>query len=390
MIVGAGLGQLPAILTSKKMGLKAIAIDKNPNALGMKYADVALPIDVIDIPGALDAAKKYKIKGILTMQSDFPVPTVGAIVDELGLFGVGYEVAMRCNNKIETKKWFVEKNIPSPKFFEANTLEEAEDAVEKLGFPCMIKPSDSSGSRGVSKITANKEVENAYNEVLKYSKSGQVCVEEFIEGIEIGAAGFSLKANCEVVLVHNDTLSQPPYFVPVGHSFPSMFAREQLENVKKAVTASVNTIGIPCGPTNIDLIFTKDNEPKIIEIGARIGATCLPELVHYYTGIDWVKAAIQCALGDKPDLKPTQEVPCAAMILDAPKDGVLKGYSIPSHLKNDKHVLEIEVEAKIGEKLNKLRNGTDRIGKVVATGTDWKDAEKRVEEVKSQIIFDIE
>jgi len=113
MIVGAGFGQLPAILKAKQMGLKVITIDKNPNAPGMQKADVSLEIDVIDKEKAIQAARDHKIDGIMTMQSDLPMPTIGAVVDALKLAGVSYDVANTCSNKIKTRQLFGYKTFLS-------------------------------------------------------------------------------------------------------------------------------------------------------------------------------------------------------------------------------------------------------------------------------------
>ena len=112
MIVGAGNGQLPAILTAKKLGLRVLTIDRSTTAVGMKFADVALPIDIVDIDAVVKAAKSYQVSAVMTMQSDLPVPTVGAVVDELGLAGIGYETAVRCSSKLAMRELFARRGIP--------------------------------------------------------------------------------------------------------------------------------------------------------------------------------------------------------------------------------------------------------------------------------------
>lgn len=389
MVVGAGFGQLQAILTARGMGLKVVAIDKNPEALGMKHADVALPIDVLDIDGVIEAARKYQIDGIMTMQSDFPVTTVGAVVDELGLSGVRFEAAKRCTDKAANRQRFVELNIPQPDFRIVSTYEETVSAVNEIKFPCVIKPSDSSGSRGVIKVINIEEVESAYMRVIGYSRNGQVLVEQFVDGIELGAQCFSINGHCEKVLVHNDTVSEAPYMIPIGHSFPSMLDEKTFRETEKAIAACVDALEIEMGPSNIDLILDKSGTPMFIEVAARMGATCLPELVYYHTGIDWVKATILASLGEVPDLTGIQGTTCAGLILEAPEDGELAGYNIPDEVTKTVDLLEIEVTAKIGGIVNKLRKGTDRIGKVIVRDETAEAAQKKAEWIKSQITFDI-
>ncbi|MCK4735889.1 MAG: hypothetical protein KAT65_25770, partial [Methanophagales archaeon] len=112
MIIGAGASQVLGIKTAKEMGLKVIAIDRDPNTPGMKLADIALSIDITDINGAIKIAKKNDIDGVMT-QTDLGVTTVGAIVDAIGLAGSGSEVAYVSTNKVAMRERFKEFGVPS-------------------------------------------------------------------------------------------------------------------------------------------------------------------------------------------------------------------------------------------------------------------------------------
>lgn len=392
MIVGAGFGQLPAIQKAKEMGLNVVVIDKNPNAVGMKFADYSYAVDVVDATEAINVARMHSIDGIMTMQTDLPIPTVGAVIDDLKLKGSGLDVAERCSNKIKTRIAFQKAGVPQPRFQIVQTILEAKVAASSIGFPCIIKSADSSGSRGVTKVNNEGEIVHALNEAFKYSRLSQVLVEEYISGIEIGAQGFSIEGKCECVLVHNDTLSKPPYMIPIGHSFPLVgFSRAELIKITDDVKIAVNVLGILNGPSNVDLIVdSKDKTVKIIEIGARIGATCLPELVKYHTGIDWVEQAIKSCLGLPVDLNITKSQAVTAYILQAPKDGILKDFYIPEKVISSSGIEEIEITAKIGEEVNILRKGTDRIGKIVVTAENVEKADEVALEAIENIVIKVE
>ena len=374
MVVGGGFGQIPAILAAKSIGLNVIVVDRDSNGQGMKLADMPLPIDVLDIRSIVKAAKKYSIVGALTMQSDIGIPAVGAVVDELRLKGSGSEVAERCSNKILMRKAFERFQIPQPKFKVIDSIDEALISAKQIGFPCIIKAPDSSASRGIVRVNNQNEVSYGFNEASRYSRSKNLLVEEYIEGLEFGAQAFSIEGECSMVLVHDDEMSKPPYMIPLAHSFPSTLPKEALLKAEEAIKACVRALGIENGPSNIDLIFDKDGNPKIIEVGARIGATCLPELVFYHTGIDFTRAAVQIACGIKPDLSSKFSKPCAAFILESREDGVMKSYQISEDLRNNPNILEWEVTSKPGETVSRLRKGTDRIGKIVAKGNTSKEA----------------
>jgi biotin carboxylase len=387
LIIGAGFGQLPAINKAREMGLTVVAIDRNPDALGMKLADYAYTIDVVDVKGAIEIARKHQIDGVLTLQTDLPVPTVGAVVDALNLNGSGLEVAEKCSNKIKTRLAFKEAGVPQPCFEIVRTYEEAKVAAQKIGYPCIIKSADSSGSRGVTKVRIESEIDHALQEAFKYSRLNEILVEEYISGKEIGAQCFSINGKCSCVLVHNDTLSDPPYMIPVGHSFPIVgFTDDELSQIEDDIKRAVDVLGIKDGPSNIDLIVdSRDNTVKIIEVGARIGATCLPELVFYHSGIDWVEQAINSCLNLSVNLKKIKNQPVTAFILQSPKDGKLSSYNVPNEIINNPDVKEVEITASIGDELQILRKGTDRIGKIIVTNNTVEGADDLAKNLISKI-----
>ena len=377
LIVGGGFGQLPAIRAAKEMGLTTIVVDGNYQALGMKEADISLIVDLLDIQGIVNVAQEYNVQGVMTMQSDIGIPAVGAVVDALGISGTGLDVAKRCSNKIQMREKLLASGVPQPKFLSVTTYEEAQRAASELGFPCIVKAPDSSGSRGVVKVCNLDGINAAFIEAKKFATDHRILVEEFIDGTEIGVQGFSLDGVCELALVHDDYLSSPPYMVPIGHSFPTELSENVRREVEKVAKNCVDALGILSGPSNIDIILDRNNKPKIIEVGARIGATCLPELVFYHSGIDWVKAAIKSALGQlsKDQLTLGNPVPVAAFILQSPKDGTFGGYNfVDIDLLKDIKILEWEFTVAPGQKVCMLRKGTDRIGKVVVTGVSVEDS----------------
>ena len=240
----------------------------------------------------------------------------------------------------------------------------------------IIKSPDNSGSRGVSKVSDIGEINNAIEEAYRYSRKNKILIEEYIKGIEIGAQAFSVDGKCIKVLAHNDTVALPPYMVPTGHSFPIDLPKAKEKIIESVVATAVEALGIKDGPSNIDLIIDSDNNPQIIEVGARIGATCLPELVNYYCGIDWVEQAINSCLGLKVDLNDKYYQPVVAYILQSPNDGIMKSYNIPDSVKNHPNLLEVEITANIGERVNILRKGTDRIGKIIVKGKTVDEANR--------------
>jgi len=380
---------LPAITACKGLGLKALVVDRDPKAPGMEIADVGLCVDIIDIDRVVEIAREYKIIGAMTMQSDIGVPTVGAVVDALCLPGPGRHVAERCSNKILMRKALAAQNVPQPKFKVVSNQVQLYDAVDKLGLPCVIKAPDNSGSRGVVKVNSDQDISDAFAEAKCYTRGQYVLVEEYIQGVEVGAQAFSVDCRCVKVLIHDDVISSPPYMIPVGHAFPSSLTADQVYKTKRAVKVCTEALGINSGPSNIDLIIDEEGNPRIIEIGARIGATCLPELVYYHTGINWTVEAVKAACGIDVDLKTKRSQACAAFILHSPKDGVIEDYEIPPVYLENKDVIEWEMTVMRNDQVSFLRKGTDRIGKVITRGQTSKEAMTLARDFYNSIKWDI-
>ncbi len=390
MVVGGGYGQIPAILEAKQLNHEVVVVDRNALAPGMSYAHMAFKIDVKDHHSVLKIASKMGIDGIMTMQSDLPVQTVAKVVEALDLHGVSKKTAMACCNKILTRKLLQKHAIPQPRFEVVDTLDSAYIAALEIGLPFIVKPPDSSGSRGVSKVVDMGELLHAYHKGMKYSQYGELLIEEFISGIEKGAQTFSVAGQCIKVLIHNDTLCLPPYMVPTGHSFPATLLPAMKQRIEEICIRTLDALGLQHGPANIDFIVNPKAGPKIIEVGARIGATCLPELVYHHTGVNWVREAVKASLGDDVNLHETTEQPCAATILESPIDGVLKEIFIPDNIYSDPDILDFEVTSNIGDQVLKLTKGTDRIGKLIVAGSSSRSAEMRAEAMKSSILFSID
>lgn len=388
LIIGAGFGQVPAILKAKELGIEVISVDKNPNAIGVSLVDDFFEIDVVDRDAILELVIKEKVQGVMTMQSDLPVPIIGYINDKMGFSGVSYDTAINCSIKNKTREVLDQNKVAQPKFKVVKNRKEVLEAIKTLDYPVIIKSCDSSGSRGVTKVKSIGDINNAIIEVKNNTRQKEFLVEEFIEGIEFGAQAFSVNGKCEIVLLHNDSLSSGDYMIPVGHSFPSFLNERKRNDAIKIIKSCVEALRIENGPSNIDLIFDKnDGRVKIIEVGARIGATCLPELVDIFIGESWVEKSIINALGGQVLFNKLNRQACAAVILESPRDGIIKEIVIPEDIYNLEGLRELELTVKVGDEVNILRKGTDRIGKVVGVGNNYEEAEKLVDKIKSMIKF---
>lgn len=184
MILGASILQLPAIEKAKEMGYEVIAVDMNPKAVGFEVPGVIKEvISTIDILGIVEAAKKHKIDGIMTLATDMPMRSVAAVAKEMNLIGIDEDTALKATNKAEMRVALQNGGVPIPKFFKVSNKEEYMEAVKEFTVPFIVKPADSSGSRGIFEVIdlADQDlIKEAYDYCRPFSKVGDVVVEEYM------------------------------------------------------------------------------------------------------------------------------------------------------------------------------------------------------------------
>ena len=188
IIIGAGLLQVPAIQIAKEMGLYTIVFDYNKDAPGMQIADYPMIVSTRDVDGSVRAARdlsqKMEIHGVITVGTDAST-TVAAVANALGLPGNRFEDAYAASNKIRMRERFKKNNVPQPNFFPVWNYEEAMDAYKHLNTPVVVKPADNMGARGVMKVSSESDVLAAFNRAKSASPSGEVIMEEFMDGPEL-------------------------------------------------------------------------------------------------------------------------------------------------------------------------------------------------------------
>jgi len=388
MILGASILQLPAIIKAKEMGLQAIAVDMDEQAIGFKYADICLPVSTIDIPSVVKAAGKYEIDGIMTLASDMPMRTVAEVSKQLHLIGISEETAFKATNKAAMRRCFLKNSVPIPVFYEVRTKNEFYDAVNSIEGKSIVKPVDNAGSRGVTLLGSdNFEIlEKAFSYAMQCSRSGSVMVEEYMEGPEASVETLSVDGVCHVIQITDKLTTGAPHFIEMGHNQPSMLSDDIKERIARVTCTAVNAIGINNGPSHTEIKLTK-NGPKLVEIGARLGGDCITtDLVPLSTGVDMVECCIHIALGEKPDLEPKFTKASAIRYVSA-DIGHIEDINGIEEAQAIHGVKKIGIVHGVGEESVEVLNSVDRVAFVIAQADDPQTAIQISEDGVSRIKY---
>lgn len=386
MILGGSILQLPMILQAKKMGLYTIVLDSNINAIGFKEADESYDISTNDILKAIDIAKKVKPDGIVTMATDMPMRTVAAVGEELGLNTISFKTAEMATNKLLMRNQFLSNHLPIPYFFKIENMEDLLEALEKINGDFILKPANSSGSKGVVLCNTNniERLSEIFVEVLSFSSTGYILLEEYMRGPEVSVESLTMNGETKVIAITDKKKTEAPYFVEVGHSIPSILNEEIKREIVKITEAAVKSLGIKTGPTHTELIIT-DNGPKIVEVGARLGGDNITShLVPLATDVNMVEAVIKIALGETIKINEKSNHASAINYFHS-KEGYLEKVPNVRDLLDKDGVVSIEILKSNGELIKQLKSSNDRLGYVITKSDTIKNAQRIGQEVITEI-----
>lgn len=387
MFIGAGEYQLPGIKMAKGMGLRVVAVDKNPQAPGFKFADIPVTLDIRDVNGCIKIASQNNIDGVLTIASDIAVPTVAAVGNTLRLPTISTKAAKISTNKILMREIFAKNGLPSPKFESATSLSESIEACNKIGFPVVIKPSDNAGSRGVSMIENSDGIEMAFNHAINNSREGDVIIEEFMDGTECTIEGMTHQGKTEILAISQKKKVDGSYRVATDLTYPPDFPLETISEIEKVIKSAIAVMGINMGPTHSEVIVTQDG-PKIVEVAARGGGFgVFSKIISLACGVDAVTETIKMSLGLTPDIKPKFHRGVTLRFF-APKPGKLKkifGLDEVKLMSNS----EVGLYKQVGDNISPLATDGDRTGYIITYGENRGDAIKLADLIESKVKFEI-
>jgi biotin carboxylase len=398
LFVGAGRHQRRAIQRAQELGIGVVAVDRNPEALGLRHADVAEVVDFTDVDAVTEVGRRHAVDGVLTVSADRAVPVVAAVAERLGLAGIGSETAHLMTHKVAMRRRLAEAGVRQPPFAAARTLHEGRAAIETVGLPAVLKPADSGGQRGVFRLESVDDLEAHLHAALAESRSGEAVVEGFLDGLELN--GLMIARGGHVTpLTLSERLRPPGIGFGVGwiHLYPSRLFADALEDAERTAVAAVHALGLRDGIAFPQLIVGTDDRAYVVECAARIPGGQMAELAAHAVGVDLVEIALRQALGfDVPDelALPRRQQPTAIRFFTA-APGPLPTGRVLSVGPLDKvrafpGVVQADTYLQVGETIRPVRLDGDRRGYVIAVGATNVEALERAEAAATLLDVEVE
>ncbi|MBA3030016.1 MAG: ATP-grasp domain-containing protein [Desulfobacteraceae bacterium] len=383
IVLGAGPDQVPVFVEARKMGIKTIAVDYNPDSEAFCYCDEKIIASVKDRQETILALKAYgkEYIGVMTLGVEIS-PVVSAVAKEFGLVSISEETAYLTHHKCARNQALAQKAIPIPKF---QTISKPTDVC--LPFPFVIKPSDNSASRGVQIVLDENTFSEAYEIAKRYSSDGKVLVEEQLSGPEISIEGFMINDKMHVTGFADRNYSRNPdffpFFVEDGGDYPTVLPEHIVSEAKNVFEKAALALGICNGPSKGDLIVTPQGV-KVIEITSRLsGGGFCSRIVPLQNGVNIVAATIRWACGQmvcEEELAPKFNK-CISHRFYFHEKGRIKAITGMDRIKGLPGIAHVVVQRdfKIGEYLQPV-SYVNRLFYVVATGDDRHSAIRHAQE----------
>jgi biotin carboxylase len=247
---------------------------------------VFYPVSITEKEDILRICRDEHIDGICTIGSDVAAPTVAYVAEEMGLIGNSYEAAVRAHDKHLMHEALVAAGVDCPR-------------TDGTALPVVVKPTDRSGSLGVQKVERKEDLEPAITKAKALSMSGQVIVEEYIEGREISVEMISCRGVHYALQITDKVTTGAPHFVELEHHQPSDLPAAMQTKIFEITRRALDALGITNGASHSEYKITSEGRIVVMEIGGRMGGDFIgSDLVKLSTGYDFVEGVIRVALGE--------------------------------------------------------------------------------------------
>lgn len=386
LFLGAPVFQIPIIEKAKELGLYVGIVDINENAKAFPYADETFVCSIKDKDAVLKIAQEFGPDGVICGACDTSVLVGAYVCEQLGLVGNSVEAAFKSTNKYAMIHAFEKNGVPHPdyRFIKKDDIESAEITMP---FPVISKPVDSAGSRGIHKINNEAELRDALRESSEAGTSGDVLVEEFVDGPEVSVEVLVISGIPQILQITDKITSGPPHFYETGHSQPSDLPKDYQTAIKEATCLAVKAVGLYNTPAHVEMKVSKGGV-KLIELGARMGGDSITTYLinNSIIGVNMSEAAIKLSLGEKfelGDYANSGKTVCVRFIPSA--SGTVKEILGLEKASRMAGIIRTEIWCKVGEKCDEANSNAERFGFVLAEGACREEALRNCESAIKEI-----
>lgn len=397
MVLSGAKAQIPIIKRLHEFDCEVYDVNLYADSPAFEYADHSAVMDILDKEACLKYAKENSVDAVMSEMCDIATPTIAYVAEQIGVPGIGCEMAELYTNKFAMREFGIRNGIPTPEYKICKSKEEAIDFFTTLGKKIIIKPLDSNSSRGVFTVNIIEDLEKHFDESLAYSHIQKaVLCERYISGTEFTVDGIVTKSGHVCLAIsekhhyeHNENIADELFFSHYNHRF-------DYDLLRKTNDMFVDKSGIKYGLTHAEYKY-EDGQFWLIEIGARgggnyIGSTIVPLM----SGVDNYEYIINKTLGKETneDLfvdKKLWDRCCVLKFFDTPENGgVVKHVHGLDFLDECEYVVDYALNFCVGDTIEPAVNDSARIGYYIAYAESREELRQLMNKIESGFIIDLE
>jgi biotin carboxylase len=391
LILGGNALNILAIKEANNYGFETYVVDKNPHSPGFEFAYKSISIDIIKPELIFEEIKNIGIDGIVSM-AEAGIYTKAWLDEKLNLKNkLSINAALNATSKAAMRQHWAQIPEYSVPFFVVETIQETVEAINKLNqFPIIVKPDKSfGGSRGVSKIISIDQASEAFEFASQASFNKKVVIENCAEGDEFSCEVLVYNKKTSVLAIGLKVKSPEPYRVDYSVQYPAPLKEDQLKLVKDMCQKAILLLGIENGVAHVEFAYSQTG-PKLFEIGARCGGGHTPIIAKNVSGVNEFIEYCNISCGIEPvGFLPKYQNGAEYRFIVFP-EGKVNEISEINDFSNDKHIVDIVLNIKVGDILQIAKTTSDRLGCIVTTGDTLFDAKTKANSICKKITIHYE
>lgn len=395
LMLGGSLYQTYAIKEAKRLGYYVITCDYLPSNPGHRYADEYYNVSTTDKEAVTRLAIRLGVDGVVAYASDPAAPTAAYVCERLRLPTSPYRSVEILSNKDLFRDFLQKHGFNCPKAMGFSTYEEAATRRDAFRLPVMVKPVDSSGSKGINKLTDWSQLKAFVDDALHYSRSKRFLIEEFIvkKGHQISGDAFSVDGKLVFHCLGNEFYDPncDKDFAPLGECWPFQMDRRYIDDLERQLQRLMTLLSMRSNAYNVEAIVGEDDKVYLLELGARSGGSLIPQVTEYATGVNMVTYVIKAAMGED----------CSSLRQVEPK-GYWSNYMVHSNVSGlfksirfepgfeREHLVDWVTDIKPGDAVHKFRDAQDCIGEFILKYRNMDEMFEVIRNIESYIHIEVE
>lgn len=383
MLLGGLRYLIPVIDAAHEQGYHVITADYLPDNIAHKYSDEYCNVSIVDKEAVLREARRLRIDGIMSFACDPGVVSASYVQNQMGLPSFGpFESVEILQNKDRFRDYLETHGFNVPWHYGFNSVEEALAQKDGFSYPLIVKPTDSAGSKGCTRVDKECDLKTAIEYAFEYSIGGHIIIEEFLEkrGCSSDTDSYSEDGILKFVSFNAqrfDVRAANPY-TPAAYSWPSTFTKDEEDYLASEIQRLITLLGMKTCVFNIETRIAPNGKPYIMELTPRGGGNRLCEMIRYATGVDMITAITRSVVGDEPadiEQKPYNGH-WAEIILHTDVEGKFDKLQIEPSFSNK--VIEKDIWVKPGDLIHGFEAANNAIGTLILRFDNAKELEDAI------------